>query len=486
MKKIDIKNERNLTMLMDFYELTMTNGYLKSGHKDTMVCFDMFFRRVPDGGGFSIAAGLEQLIEYIENIRFTKEDIEYLRSRNLFEEEFLLYLKDFKFTGNISAIPEGTPIFPYEPIVTVTAKAIEAQFIETILLLTVNHQTLIATKANRVVRAAKGRTVFEFGARRAHGYDAAIYGARAAYIAGVHGSATTISDSMFGVPAVGTMAHSWVQFFKDEFESFKVYAETYPNDCTLLVDTYNVLKSGIPNAIKVHKEVLEPMGKRLKGIRLDSGDLAYLSIQARKMLDEAGLEDCKIIVSNSLDEYTIESLLNQGAKIDMFGVGERLITSKSEPVFGGVYKLVAVEENGEMMPRIKVSENVEKITNPGVKEVWRLYEKDTNVAIADVITLKDEVIDDSKEYEIFDPIHIWKKKKLNNFYAKKLQVPIYNNGQLVYESPSLEEIREYCKSQVNTIWNEVKRFSNPHKYYVDLSKDLWFLKKEMLDKINGE
>lgn len=486
MKKIDIKNERNLTMLMDFYELTMSNGYLKSGHKDTMVCFDMFFRRVPDGGGFSIAAGLEQLIEYIENIRFTKEDIEYLRSRNLFEEEFLLYLKDFKFTGNISAIPEGTPIFPYEPIVTVTAKAIEAQFIETILLLTVNHQTLIATKANRVVRAAKGRTVFEFGARRAHGYDAAIYGARAAYIAGVHGSATTISDSMFGVPAVGTMAHSWVQFFKDEFESFKVYAETYPNDCTLLVDTYNVLKSGIPNAIKVHKEVLEPMGKRLKGIRLDSGDLAYLSIQARKMLDEAGLEDCKIIVSNSLDEYTIESLLNQGAKIDMFGVGERLITSKSEPVFGGVYKLVAVEENGEMMPRIKVSENVEKITNPGVKEVWRLYEKDTNVAIADVITLKDEVIDDSKEYEIFDPIHIWKKKKLNNFYAKKLQVPIYNNGQLVYESPSLEEIREYCKSQVNTIWNEVKRFSNPHKYYVDLSKDLWFLKKEMLDKINGE
>jgi len=486
MKKIDIKNERNLTMLMDFYELTMTNGYLKSGHKDTMVCFDMFFRRVPDGGGFSIAAGLEQLIEYIENIRFTKEDIEYLRSRNLFEEEFLLYLKDFKFTGNISAIPEGTPIFSYEPIVTVTAKAIEAQFIETILLLTVNHQTLIATKANRVVRAAKGRTVFEFGARRAHGYDAAIYGARAAYIAGVHGSATTISDSMFGVPAVGTMAHSWVQFFKDEFESFKVYAETYPNDCTLLVDTYNVLKSGIPNAIKVHKEVLEPMGKRLKGIRLDSGDLAYLSIQARKMLDEAGLEDCKIIVSNSLDEYTIESLLNQGAKIDMFGVGERLITSKSEPVFGGVYKLVAVEENGEMMPRIKVSENVEKITNPGVKEVWRLYEKDTNVAIADVITLKDEVIDDSKEYEIFDPIHIWKKKKLNNFYAKKLQVPIYNNGQLVYESPSLEEIREYCKSQVNTIWDEVKRFSNPHKYYVDLSKDLWFLKKEMLDKINGE
>lgn len=486
MKKIDIKNERNLTMLMDFYELTMSNGYLKSGHKDTMVCFDMFFRRVPDGGGFSIAAGLEQLIEYIENIRFTKEDIEYLRSRNLFEEEFLLYLKDFKFTGNISAIPEGTPIFPYEPIVTVTAKAIEAQFIETILLLTVNHQTLIATKANRVVRAAKGRTVFEFGARRAHGYDAAIYGARAAYIAGVHGSATTISDSIFGVPAVGTMAHSWVQFFKDEFESFKVYAETYPNDCTLLVDTYNVLKSGIPNAIKVHKEVLEPMGKRLKGIRLDSGDLAYLSIQARKMLDEAGLEDCKIIVSNSLDEYTIESLLNQGAKIDMFGVGERLITSKSEPVFGGVYKLVAVEENGEMMPRIKVSENVEKITNPGVKEVWRLYEKDTNVAIADVITLKDEVIDDSKEYEIFDPIHIWKKKKLNNFYAKKLQVPIYNNGQLVYESPSLEEIREYCKSQVNTIWNEVKRFSNPHKYYVDLSKDLWFLKKEMLDKINGE
>lgn len=486
MKKFNIKYERNLTMLMDFYELTMSNGYLKSGNKDTLVCFDMFFRKSPDGGGFTIAAGLEQLIEYIENIKFTKEDIDYLRGRGLFEEEFLEYLSNFKFTGNISAIPEGTPVFPAEPMVTVTAKAIEAQFIETMLLLTINHQSLIATKTNRIVRAAKGRTVFELGARRSHGYDAAIYGARAAYIGGIDGTATTIADMKFGVPAIGTMAHSWVQFFKSEYEAFKTYAETYPDNCTLLVDTYDVLNSGIPNAIKVSKEVLEPMGKKLKGIRLDSGDLAYLSIKARKMLDESGLESCQIVASNSLDEFTIESLLNQGAKIDIFGVGERLITAKSEPVFGGVYKLVAVEEEGEMVPRIKVSENIEKITNPGSKETWRLYDRDTNMAIADVIALDNEIIDDTKPYKIFDQVHIWKTKTVENFHAKKLQVPVYIDGKLVYQSPTLKEIKEYSTNQLSTLWDEVKRFANPHKYYVDLSKDLWFLKTSMLEKIKGE
>ena len=485
MKSFDIKNERNLTMLMDFYELTMSNGYFKSGNKDTIVCFDMFFRKSPDGGGFAIAAGLEQLIEYIENIKFTRDDIDYLRGRGLFEEEFLEYLADFKFTGNINAIPEGTPVFPGEAMVTVTAKAIEAQFIETMLLLTINHQSLIATKTNRIVRAAKGRTVFELGARRAHGYDAAIYGARAAYIGGIDGTATAIADMKFNVPAIGTMAHSWVQFFRSEYEAFKTYAESYPDNCILLVDTYDVIHSGIPNAIKVSKDILEPMGKKLKGIRLDSGDLAYLSNRVRKMLDEAGLQDCQIVVSNSLDEYLIETLLNQDAKIDVFGVGERLVTAKSEPVFGGVYKLVAVEENGVMVPRIKVSENIEKITNPGCKETWRLYDRDTNMAIADVITLNTEVIDDSKPYKIFDQVHIWKTKIVENFYAKKLQVPVYVNGELVYKSPSLEEIKEYSKEQVNALWEEVKRFTNPHKYYVDLSQDLWFLKKSMLEEVKN-
>lgn len=484
MKEFTVKDERNLTMLMDFYELTMANGYFKNGHRDTIVAFDMFFRKIPDGGGFAIVAGLEQLIEYIENINFSNEDIEYLRERGLFEEEFLEYLKDFKFTGNISAIPEGTPVFPNEPLVTVKARAIEAQFIETMLLLTINHQSLIATKTNRIVRAAKGRMVSEFGARRAHGYDAAVYGARAAYIGGVDGTATAIADTKFKVPALGTMAHSWVQFYGEEYDAFKAYAETYPDDCILLVDTYDVLHSGIPNAIKVAKEVLIPMGKRLKGIRLDSGDLAYLSNKVRKMLDKAGLEDCKIVVSNSLDEYTIESLLNQGAKIDSFGVGERLITSKSEPVFGGVYKLAAVEENGEMVPRIKVSENIEKITNPGCKETWRFYDKETNMAIADIITLEGEVIKEDEPYTIFDQVAIWKNKKIENFYVRKLQVPVFVDGELVYNCPTLEEIREYSKEQIDTLWEELKRFSNPHKYYVDLSKDLWFLKTSMLEKLN--
>lgn len=481
--KFDVKNERNLTMLVDFYEFTMSQGFFKCGFKDTRVAFDMFYRKNPEEGGFVIFAGLEQLIEYINNLNFTKDDIEYLRTKNLFNEDFLNYLENFKFTGDIYSVKEGTPVFPYEPLLTIKAKSIDAQLIETMLLLTVNHQSLIATKANRVVRAAKGKTVLDFGARRAHGYDAAIMGARAAYIGGVTGTATTISDKIYGVPADGTMAHAWIQFHESEEEAFRNWATIYPDNCSLLVDTYNVLESGIPNAIKVADEILKPQGKGLKSIRLDSGDLTYLSIKARKMLDDAGYTDCKIVASNSLDEYTITSIENQGGKIDIYGVGERLITSKSEPVFGGVYKLVAVEKDGVMTPRIKISENIEKITNPGCKQVWRLFDRATHAAIADVITLENETIDDSKDYEIFDQVHIWKRKTVSNFYAVRLQVPVFINGECVYDTPSLEEIREYSKEQVDRLWNEVKRFDNPHKYYVDLSTDLWMLKNRMLGEI---
>ncbi|WP_265327632.1 nicotinate phosphoribosyltransferase [Clostridium mediterraneense] len=486
MKNFDVRENRNLGMLMDFYELTMSNAYLNEGIGDKIVYFDMFFRKVPEQGGFAIMAGLEQLIQYIKELSFNKSDIEYLRGLNLFTEEFLTYLSDFKFTGSIYAIPEGTPIFPGEPLITVKAPVIEAQLIETMLLLTVNHQSLIATKANRIVRAAEGRQVLEFGARRAQGYDGAIYGARAAYIGGVDGTATTIAGKDFGIPVSGTMAHSWVQLFDEEYEAFKTYAKNYPDSCVLLVDTYSVLKSGIPNAIKISKEILEPMGKRLKGVRLDSGDIAYLSRKARKMLDEAGLEDCKIIASNSLDEYTIMSLLLQGAKIDSFGVGERLITSKAESVFGGVYKLAAVEENNEIIPRIKLSENTEKVSNPGFKKVYRLFDKETDKAIADVITVADEIIDEIKPYKIFDSVHTWKKKTVTNFYAKELQVPIFENGELVYEIPDLKDIRSYCMEEVNKLWDEVRRFENPHKYYVDLSKKLWVMKDTLIERLKGD
>jgi nicotinate phosphoribosyltransferase len=472
--------DRKLSMLMDFYELTMANGYFSNGMKDDIVYFDMFFRKNPDGAGFSIVAGLEQVIEYIKELKFSEEDIQYLRSKKIFKEEFLQYLKNFRFTGDIYAIPEGTPVFPGEPLLTVRAKTIDAQLIETMLLLTINHQSLIATKANRIVRAAKGRPIMEFGARRSQGYDGAIYGGRAAYIGGVVGTATTLADELFGVPALGTMAHSWVQMFECEYEAFKVYAENYPDSCTLLVDTYSVIKSGIPNAIKVSREVLEPMGKRLKGVRIDSGDIAYLSKKCRKMLDEAGLNDCAIVASNSLDEYIITDLLDQGAKVDSFGVGERLITAKSEPVFGCVYKLVAIEKDGKIIPKIKLSENEEKITNPGYKKVWRLFDRTTNNPIADVITLSHEVIDDTKPYTIFDEIHVWKKKKITNFYAKNLQVPIFINGECVYESPSLNDIRDYCKREVDNLWCEVTRFSNPHRYYVDLSTELWNTKQDLI------
>ena len=482
MTNIDWKDKKNLTMLADFYEFTMANGYFECGMEDKIAYFDMFFRAIPDNGGFAIMAGVEQLIEYLKNLKFQEEDIEYFRSKNLFSEEFLDYLRNFKFECDVWAVPEGTPIFPHEPIVTVKGPIIQAQIVETMILLTVNHQSLIATKANRIVRAAKGRSVMEFGSRRAQGYEGAILGARAAYIGGCIGTACTIVDRDFEVPALGTMAHSWVQMFPTELDSFKAYARLYPDSCVLLVDTYNVLESGVPNAIKAFNEEVVPRGYRPKGIRIDSGDIAYLSKEARKMLDEAGFEDCPIVASSSLDEYVIRELLTQGAKIDSFGVGERLITAKSEPVFGGVYKLAAIEKDGKIIPKIKVSENVGKITIPGFKQVYRLFDRDSGKAIADVITLHDEVIDDSKPYEIFHPIYTWKRKTITNFYAKKLLVKIFDGGESVYESPNIEDIRNYCGEQINTLWEEVRRFEKPHKYFVDLSESLWTIKNQLLEK----
>ena len=483
-----VSNEKlNLTMLCDFYELTMGNGYFENGFKDRICYFDVFFRQCPDGGGFAIAAGLEQIIDYIKNLHFAPEDIAYLRSRNLFSEGFLGYLADFRFTGDIWAVPEGTPIFPKEPIMVVRAPAIEAQLIETFILLSINHQSLIATKANRVVRAAEGRTVLEFGSRRAQGADAAILGARAAYIGGCNGTACTISDQLYGVLAGGTMAHSWVQMFDTEYEAFKTYCQLYPHNATLLVDTYNTLQSGLPNAIRAFNEVLKPLGITKCGIRMDSGDMAYLSRKARKMLDEAGWTECQISVSNALDEYLIENLLHQGAKIDMFGVGERLITAKSEPVFGGVYKLVAVEkDDGTIVPKIKISENIGKITNPHFKKLYRFYGNDTGKAIADYMCLYDETVDDSGEMEIFDPEATWKTKTVYNFTARELLVPIFKGGQLVYQCPDLQQVRKYCLEQVDTLWDEVKRFDNPHTYYVDLSQKLWDIKNDLLRNHHGE
>jgi len=478
----ELSNNLNLTMLADFYELTMSNGYLAHGKKDEIGYFDMFFRKVPEDGGFAVMVGVEQLCEYMKNIKFTEADIAFLRSKNMFSEEFLDYLKNFEFCCDVWTVPEGTPIFPHEPIVVVKGPLIQAQFLETMILLTVNHQSLIATKASRIVRAADGRKVFEFGSRRAQGVYGAIYGARAAYIGGCDGTACTICEKMFGIPAVGTMAHSWVQAFDSEHEAFKAYAETYPDNCTLLIDTYNVLKSGIVNAVKVFKEVLLPMGKRPKGVRIDSGDITYLSKKVRDILDKEGFQDCAVMASNSLDEYIIRDTLMQGAKIDSFGVGERLITSKSEPVFGGVYKLVALERDGEIIPKIKKSENVAKITTPGFKMLYRLFSNETGKAIADVITLHDEVIDDTKEYVIFDPEHTWKKKVIQDFRAEKLLVKIFENGKCLYSPKPLSEVRAYCKEQTDKLWDEVKRFENPHKYYVDLSKSLWEIKNKLLEE----
>ncbi len=474
---------KNLTMLTDFYEITMANGYFANGYQDTIVYFDMFFRKVPDQGGFAIMAGVQQMIDYLKNLHFTEDDIQYLRDKKLFSDSFLDYLKNFHFSCDVWAIPEGTPIFPGEPIVTVRGPAIQAQFIETMVLLSINHQSLIATKANRIVRAAEGRAVMEFGSRRAQGFDGAVFGARAAYIGGCAGTACTITDRDFGVPALGTMAHSWIQLFPSEEEAFRAYAKEYPQQCTLLVDTYNVLKSGVPNAIKIFNEVLVPQGFRPAGIRIDSGDITYLSRKARKMLDAAGFEDCKICASNSLDEYIIRDMLIQGAKVDSFGVGERLITSSSEPVFGGVYKLAGVEDkNGNIIPKIKISENVAKITTPCFKEVWRLFDRETGKAIADVITLHDEKIDDSKPYTIFDPEHIWKRKTVENFRAVRLRQKIFENGTCIAKERELSEIRDYCMEQVDNLWEEVTRFENPHKYYVDLSQKLWDEKNRLLSE----
>lgn len=470
----------NYTMLLDFYELTMANGYFLSGKQDEIAYFDVFFRDIPDGGGYAIAAGLEEVIDYIKNLKFTEEDIAYLRAKNIFDERFLAYLANFRFTGDIYAIPEGTPIFPREPIMVVRAPTMEAQLIETFVLLALNHQSLIATKASRIVRAAKGRVVSEFGARRAQGAESSIYGARAAYIGGCHSTSNTIADRDFGVNASGTMAHAWVQMFDTEYEAFEAYCRIYPNNTTLLIDTYNVMKSGLPNAIRAFKEILVPQGIHNFAVRLDSGDITYLTKKIRKKLIEEGLPECKIIVSNSLDEHIIRDIINQGAEIDGFGVGERLITAKSNPVFGGVYKLVAMEKGGEIIPKIKVSENPEKITTPHFKKVYRIYDNESNEAVADLLCIHDEVLNETEPIEIFHPQHTWKRKTLTNYHLRELLVPIFINGECVYDSPSTEEIREYCKDQIAHLWDEVKRFENPHIYYVDLSQKLWDLKQKML------
>lgn len=472
---------RKLTMLMDFYELTMANGYFIDKKDQDIAVFDVFFRTIPDKGGYAVFAGLEQVIDYLLNITFGKKEIEYLESKKIFDKGFLKYLENFKFTCDVYAMKEGTPIFPHEPILVVKGPIIECQLIETMILLTINHQSLIATKAARIVGAAKGRSVIEFGARRAHGYDASIYGARSAYISGVLGTSNTYADYKYQIPALGTMAHSYVQSYETEYEAFKAYARTYPDDCLLLVDTYNTLKQGIPNAIKVHHEILVPLGKSLKGIRLDSGDLTYLTIEARKMLDEAGIKDCKITVSNSLDEYIIKELIHQGAQIDTFGVGERLVTARSEAVFGGVFKLSAIEVNKKLNPKIKISENVQKTTTPGFKQVHRFYDEN-GMAEADVMTLFEEVIDESKPYHLFDPDFIWKSKDIENFTAKALLIPIFDKGKLVYDIPTLEEIRKYHKTELKALWPAVLRLENPHEYYVDLSKKLWDLKQSLIKK----
>lgn len=469
---------KNLTMLADFYELTMANGYFEHGMGEQIAYFDLFFRRIPEKGGFAIVAGLEQVVDYLQNLSFSEDDITYLRSKGIFSEAFLDYLRSFQFSCDVWAVPEGTPVFPGEPLITVRGPVIQSQFIETMLLLIINHQSLIATKSNRIVRAAKGRSVMEFGSRRAHGASAAVLGARAAYIGGCIGTACTLTDEEFGIPALGTMAHSWVQMFPTELEAFEKYADLYPDNCVFLVDTYNVLKTGVPNAIRVFKD----KKPKKMGIRIDSGDITYLTRRARAMLDQAGLEDCAIVVSNSFDEDLVRDVIDQGACIDSFGVGERLITAKNEPVFGGVYKLSALEENGAIIPKIKISENVEKITNPGFKKVYRLFDKATDVPFADVITLEHEEIPEDTHYEIFNPQETWKRKRIYNFYAKELQIPIFEGGKLVYQCPAVQEIRKYCAGQVDSLWDEVKRFENPHEYYVDLSRPLWEMKTRLIEE----
>lgn len=474
----------DLALLTEGYELTMADGFMGAGMKDTVAYFDLFFRRVPDNGGFAIAAGLSKVIDYLEHLHFREEDIKYLKSKGI-SDELANYLKDFKFTCDVWAIPEGTPIFPNEPIIKVRGPIIEAQLIETMLLLSINQQSLIATKANRLVRAAHGTAVAEFGTRRAQGVDEAVYGARAAYIGGCVATSGVIPEKEFGIPSVNTMIHSWVQLFDSEYDAFCEYARRHPDDCTLVVDTYDTIRSGIPNAIKAFDDVLAPLGKRPKSVRIDSGDITYLSKRVRKMLDVAGYPDCDIMASNSLDEHLISDMVSQGAKVDCFIVGERLITSASSPLFGGVYKLSAIEKDGKTVPKINLSENVRKITIPSSKQVYRLIDKDSGKAIADVLTLDDEIIDETKPYVLFDPDFTWKRKEIENFVTRKLLVPIFKGGKKVYEEPSLKEIREYCLRQTDTLWDEVKRFENPHKYYVDLSKNLWAERNGLIEKFKG-
>ena len=469
----------NLSMLCDYYELTMGNAYFANGMQDQITYFDLYFRELPDGGGYAIAAGLEQAVEYLSNLSFTEEDIAFLRGKGQFSEGFLQYLRDFHFCCDVWAVPEGTPVFPNEPLVTVRGPAVQTHLLETMLLLTINHQTLVATKASRIVRAADGRAVMEFGSRRAQGYAGAVLGARAAYIAGCIG---TVTDRLYGVPALGTMSHAWVQMFDSELDAFRAYAREYPSSTVLLVDTYNVLRSGVPNAIRIFNEEVLPRGHRPAGIRIDSGDIAYLSKQARKMLDEAGFPDCKITASNSLDEYIIRDTILQGARVDSFGVGERLITSKNDPVLGGVYKLVALEKDGQVVPKIKVSENVTKITTPHFKRPYRLFDRENGKAIADVLCVFDETIDDSKPYLLFDPNFTWKRKWVENYVAKELMVQVFDKGRLVYDLPAVQQIRDHCAAQQNTLWDEVTRFENPHHYYVDLSLKLWQAKQRLLDE----
>lgn len=473
------RSDENLAMLFDYYEMTMANGYFERGIHDTIGYFDLYYRKNPDDAGFAIFSGLESIIDYLKDFHFSDDDIAFFRSKKIYSDAFLAYLKDLHFTCDVWCVPDGSVVFPGEPLITVRGPMAQTSLIETMLLLLVNHQSLIATKASRIVRAAQGRPVMEFGSRRAQGPDAATLGARAAYIGGCVGTADTLSDQRFGVPALGTMAHSWVQLFPTEYEAFKTYAEIYPTNATFLVDTYDTLSSGVPNAIRVFDDVLKPKGIA-GGIRLDSGDIAYLSKKARVMLDEAGHKDAKIVASNSLDEYRIEDILAQGAKIDSFGVGENLITSKSSPVFGGVYKLVGLENDGVFEPRIKISENVEKITTPGFKTFYRLYEKDTGKAIADVITMKNEKVDDSKPYEIFHPVYTWKRMRLEDYTAREMKVRIFDGGKCVYDLPSLNARRDYCAKELDTLWDEYKRFDNPHEYKVDLSLAVWDMKHDLL------
>lgn len=471
---------RNLSMMMDLYEMTMANGYFAEQGAEDFVTFDVFYRRNPDGGGFAVFAGLQQVLEYLENLRFTEEDIDYLRSLRLYREDFLRWLSGFRFRGNVTALREGMIMYPNEPILTVNAPLIDAQLVETAILTEINHQSLIATKAQRIVRAAEGRAVSDFGARRAHNVDAAVYGARAAYIGGVDSTATVLAGQRFGIPLSGTMAHSWVMYHDEEYTAFRRFAERYPDNSVLLVDTYNVLESGVPNAIRTAREVLQPMGKRLKGIRLDSGDLAYLSKEARRMLDRAGLPDCKIVASNSLDEFTIRSILSQGGCIDAFGVGERLITAKSDPVFGAVYKLVAVNKDKASRPAIKVSETFEKITNPGRKRLWRVYDEE-GYSVADLITLAEETPDFSREYPYIDPEKPWKKRSFSNHTIRELQETVMLDGKCVKPSPSLEEIRAYVREQLaHEVWQEEQRFENPHRHFLDMSPAYYKMKMDLL------